>query len=147
MEVIAKAQELEQILYKSNIEKESVGQIEYVKEKNIRYGNVLLTDIHGNKKAEKIVLTFKTNKIRKVKKPLFIIEDREKLTGYDNSYFLPEKHFSTQSLISVVSNNAEIIKAVFICGILRAFIKLLQQLFMDSLEKFVFISIIHWLKL
>ena len=36
--------------------------------------------------------------MRTVKKPVFLIEEKSKRYKYENHYFLPEKHFSTQSL-------------------------------------------------
>ncbi|MCI6994699.1 MAG: PD-(D/E)XK nuclease family protein [Methanobrevibacter sp.] len=98
LEVVAKAEDLQQIYYKKNNFKEEIKeQIEYIKDHHITYGNVLLSDIYQNGNTE-LLLTFKTDKLRTVKKPVFIIEEESKRYKYENHYFLPEKHFSTQSL-------------------------------------------------
>ena len=98
LEVVAKAEDLQQVYYKkNNLEEEIKDQNEYIKEHHITYGNVLLSDIYQNGDNE-LLITFKTNKLRTVKKPLFLIEEESKRYKYENHYFLPEKHFSTQSL-------------------------------------------------
>ena len=98
LEVVAKAEDLQQVYYKkNNFDEEIKDQIEYIKEHHITYGNVLLSDIYQNGNTE-LLITFKTNKLRTVKKPVFLIEDESKRYKYENHYFLPEKHFSTQSL-------------------------------------------------
>lgn len=100
LEVVAKAENLQQVYYKkNNFEEEIKDQIEYIKEHHITYGNVLLSDIYQNGNTE-LLITFKTNKLRTVKKPLFLIEDESKCYKYkkNDCVFLPEKHFSTQSL-------------------------------------------------
>lgn len=98
LEVVAKAENLQQVYYKkNNFEEELKDQIEYVKEHHISYGSVLLSDIYQNGNTE-LLITFKTNKLRTVKKPVFLIEEKSKRYKYENHYFLPEKHFSTQSL-------------------------------------------------
>lgn len=98
MEVLAKAEKLEQILYKSNISEESKNQVNYVNDNDIKYGGVSPQRVLGNTEAEKIVITFKTNKLRKVKKTTYLIEDSDKMEEYENAFYLPEKHFSSQSL-------------------------------------------------
>lgn len=96
--MVAKAEDLQQVYYKkNNFDEEIKDQIEYIKEHHITYGNVLLFDIYQNGNTE-LLITFKTNKLRTVKKPVFLIEDESKRYKYENHYFLPEKHFSTQSL-------------------------------------------------
>jgi len=98
LEVIAKAENLQQVYYKKNNHQEEINnQMEYIKENQITYGNVLLSEIYKNGTNE-ILITFKTDKLRTVKKPVFIIEDESKQYKYENHYFLPEKHFSSQSL-------------------------------------------------
>lgn len=98
LEVVAKAEKLQQVYYKKNNREEEINnQNEYIKEHQITYGNVLLSEIYENGDSE-IVLTFKSDKLRTVKKPVFLIEDKNKRYKYENHYFLPEKHFSTQSL-------------------------------------------------
>ena len=98
MEVLAKAEELEQILYKSNISEESKNQVNYVEENNIKYGGVSPQRVLGNTEAKKIVITFKANKLLKVKNAIYLIEDIDKIEEYENAFYLPEKHFSSQSL-------------------------------------------------
>ena len=97
LEVVAKAENLQQVYYKKNHEDEINNQNEYIKENQITYGDVLLSDIYKNGNNE-ILITFKTDKLRTVKKPVFLIEDESKRYKYENHYYLPEKHFSTQSL-------------------------------------------------
>jgi len=105
LEVIAKAENLQQVYYKKNNREEEIrDQIAYVKENKVTYGNVLLSDIYKNGYDE-ILITFKTNNLRTVKKPVFLIEDESKQYKYENHYFLPEKHFSTQSLKMYYSEN------------------------------------------
>lgn len=104
-EVLAKAENLEQIYYKkNNHEDEFNHQNEYIKDNHITYGGVLLSDIYKNGNNE-ILITFKTDYLRTVKKPVFIIEDESKRYKYENHYFLPEKHFSRQSLKMYYSEN------------------------------------------
>lgn len=98
LEVVAKAENLQQVYYKkNNFEEEINDQNKYVKEHHVTYGNVLLSDIYKTDNDE-LLITFKTDKLRTVKKPVFLIEDESKRYKYENHYFLPEKHFSTQSL-------------------------------------------------
>lgn len=97
-EVIAKAENLHQVYYrKNNKEEEIYNQIEYIKENQITYGGVLLYDIYKNGTNE-ILITFKTDKLRTVKKPVFLIDDESKRYKYENNYFLHEKHFARQKL-------------------------------------------------
>lgn len=99
MEVIAKAEHLEQVLYKiGNVEEECNAQIAYIRENDIRYGGVYPYEVHENSLVEKTVITFKSNKVMKVLEPIYLIEDSDKIKLYDRYYFLPEKHFSSQSL-------------------------------------------------
>lgn len=99
MEVVAKANNLEQILFKSgDIQKDIDSQISYINANRITYGGVSLHRIHGELREEKISVTFKANTLRKVKKPIYLIETAEKTAFYDCCKFLPEKHFSKQSL-------------------------------------------------
>ena len=99
MEIIAKAEKLEQVLYKTNNkEKDSRSQSEYIVNNSIKYGGVSISDIHNKTIDEQIAITFKTNHIRKPHKSLYLIEDKTKLSQYDNYIYLPEKHFSKQSL-------------------------------------------------
>ncbi len=98
LEVVAKAENLQQVYYKKNNSEEEINdQNEYIEEHQITYGNALLSEIYEKGNAE-ILITFKTDKLRTVKKPVFLIEDESKLYKYENHYYLPEKHFSTQSL-------------------------------------------------
>lgn len=99
MEVVAKAENLEQILFKSgDIQKDIDAQIAYIDANRITYGGVSLHRIHGDLREEKISITFKANTLRKAKKPIYLIENVEKTASYDCYKFLPEKHFSKQSL-------------------------------------------------
>ena len=98
LEVVAKAENLQQVYYKKNNPEEEISdQNEFIKRHQITYGNVLLSEIYENGDNE-ILITFKTDKLRTVKEPVFLIEDESKRYKYENHYFLPEKHFSTQSL-------------------------------------------------
>jgi len=99
LEVVAKAEHLQQVYYKKNNRQEEINnQLEYIKNNQITYGDVLLSDIYDNGYNE-ILITFKTDKLRTVKKPLFIIEDESKRYKYENHYFLPERHgIGTRSL-------------------------------------------------
>ena len=98
LEVVAKAENLQQIYYDENNYKEEINkQIEYIKKHQITYGNVLLSDIYKDGNTE-LLITFKTDKLRTVKKPIFLIEDETKCYKYEHYYFLSEKHFSSQSL-------------------------------------------------
>lgn len=98
VEVVAKAEKLQQIYYKKKSSEEEIKyQNEYVKEHQVTYGNVLLSDIFPKSSTE-ILITFKTDNLRTVKKPLFLIDDESKLCNYENHYFLQEKHCSGQSL-------------------------------------------------
>lgn len=109
LEVIAKAETLKLVYDKKDDYKQAIiHQNEYIKEKQIRYGGVLLSDIYENGDNE-LVMTFKTGKLRKVKKPVFLIEDETKKYKYGNQYyFLPKKHFSTQSLKMYYPENGEL---------------------------------------
>lgn len=99
MEVVAKAQELEQVLYKSNKTADDIKhQIDYIEQNSITYGGVYIYLVYGNSDIEKITVTFKTNKLRKVQAPVYLVQDKNKLDFYKNSVFLPQKHFSLQSL-------------------------------------------------
>lgn len=98
MEVIAKAEELEQVaLNRKNPELENKEQREYVDKNNVTYGGVPIYKIY--KQDEYFIsVTFKVGKLLKTKSPLYLIEDESKRTLYENHCFLPEKHFSNQSL-------------------------------------------------
>ena len=99
MEVVAKAEELEQVLYKTgNISEESASQVKYVDDNRITYGGVPIYRIHNDTEAEKITITFKTRCLRLPKMPLYLIEDEDKVEAYESYRLLPEKHFSSQSL-------------------------------------------------
>lgn len=99
MEVIAKAEDLEQVLYKTgNIDEEAKTQIDYVDKNRVFYGGVPVYSVHNDTIAEKLVITFKSNKVRLVKKPFYLIEDYDKTYSYESYKLLPEKHFSKQSL-------------------------------------------------
>jgi len=105
LEVVAKAEKLHQIYYKKNNRQEEINnQIEYIKENKVTYNNVLLSEIYDNGYDE-ILITFKTDKLRTVKKPVFLIEDKSKEDKYENHYFLPEKHFGSSSLKMYYSEN------------------------------------------
>ena len=97
LEVVAKAEALQQVCYKKNSVEMINDQDDYIKEHQITYGDVLLSEIYKNGNSE-ILITFKSDKLRTVKKPVFLIEDESKCYKYENHYFLPEKHFSSQSL-------------------------------------------------
>lgn len=98
LEVIAKAENIQQVYYKKNNHEEEIkNQNEYIKEHQITYGNVLLSDIYENGYNE-LLITFKTDKLRTVKEPVFLIEDETLLDKYENHYFLPERHFARQGL-------------------------------------------------
>lgn len=109
MEVIAKAEELTQVFYKTkDADADTEKQVAYVKDHGITYGGVFPYEVHqSNMRAigdysdpgyAKNVITFKCNHLRKVKKPFYLIEDKEKTYAYENYIILPEKHFSKQSL-------------------------------------------------
>ena len=99
MEVVAKAAELEQVLYKSNKTADDIKhQIDYIEQNSITYGGVYIYLVYGNSDIEKITVTFKANKLRKVQAPVYLVQDKNKLDFYKNSVFLPQKHFSLQSL-------------------------------------------------
>ena len=95
LEVVAKAENLKQIYYKNE---EAINiQNEYIKKHKITYGDVLLSDIYKNGYDEPII-TFKADKLRTAKKPVFLINDENKQYKYKNSYIKTKKNFSTQSL-------------------------------------------------
>lgn len=99
MEVVAKAEELTQILFKiGNTKEESVAQIAYIDENRVFYGGVPLYKIHNDTDEEKITLSFLCQKLRLPIRPLYLIENEEKTSLYENYVSLPEKHFSNQSL-------------------------------------------------
>lgn len=98
LEIIAKAEQLTQVNYKTSDVNESISsQIRYIKDNHITYGGVLLSDVY-NKGVEQVSITYKTDMIRKVKRPIYLIEDVEKLDSYPSPVCMPEKHFSSQSL-------------------------------------------------
>ena len=98
-EVIAKAEKLEQVLFRGkSIPEESAKQIEYVKDNNITYGGVYPYEVFGNSDAEKIVITFKADQLLKVARPVFLVNKSAKVDSFDTSYHLSEKTFSRQSL-------------------------------------------------
>lgn len=104
-EVVAKAEDLQQVYYdKNNFKEEINNQNDYIKEHKITYGNVLLSDIYKNGNTE-LLITFKTDKLRTVKKPVFLINEESKRNKYENHYFIHEKNFSTQSLKMYYPNN------------------------------------------
>lgn len=106
MEVIAKAEQLEQVLYKAkDIKTEGISQIKYVDDNQVTYGGVPLYKIYNDTYEEKRVITFKTNSLRLAKRPIYLVEDEDKQKQYSYSVFLPEKHFSTQSLKMYYSEN------------------------------------------
>lgn len=99
MEVIAKAEGLKQILYKTgDVQEESSNQVSYVDDNHISYGGVPLYKIYNGAADDRIVITYKVEKLRKVKNPFYLIEDDQKIFAYNSFCFLPEKHFSSQSL-------------------------------------------------
>lgn len=99
MEVVAKAEELEQVLYKTgNTSEESASQVKYIDDNRITYGGVPIYRIHNDTEAEKITITFKTKCLRLPKTPVYLIEDNNKAEAYELYRLLPEKHFSSQSL-------------------------------------------------
>ena len=99
MEVVAKAEELRQILYKTgNIDAESAAQVKFIDENKITYGGVHVYKVHKDTKFEKISVSFQTNRLRKAKQPTYLIEDPGKTDNYEVYRLLPEKHFSNQSL-------------------------------------------------
>lgn len=101
LEVIAKAEGvkweegLEQVYYKDDEAIEN--QNKYIEDNEITYGDVLLSDIYKNGYGE-IRITFKADEVIKVKKPVFLITDEDKLDKYENPYSLHEKNFATTSL-------------------------------------------------
>ena len=99
MEIVAKAEELEQVLFKTgNIDEEAASQIDYINENKVTYGGVPVYRIYHGSNAEKITITYKCNKLRLPKAPLYLIEDFSKKDLYSPNILLPEKHFSSQSL-------------------------------------------------
>ena len=108
LEVVAKAEDLELIYekkkgkddetrYRAEVEAEN----EKIEDEQITYGGVLLTDIYKNGK-ETLKVTFKAKQLRKVREPLFLIEEESKIDKYKKNHyhycFLPIKHFSKSSL-------------------------------------------------
>lgn len=105
LEIIAKAEGLKQVLYKSSEEEMISRQMDYINENEIRYGGVELYKVYGDKSndktADKISITFEAEKVLKVKKPFYLIHDEKKIFYYDseNNYrFLHEKNFASQKL-------------------------------------------------
>ena len=99
MEVVAKAEELEQIVRKTGNRAEEVAeQVKYVENHQVTYGGVSIYRIHNGTDDENITITFKTGRLRLPANPLFLIEDKEKVNEYETYVLLPEKHFSSQSL-------------------------------------------------
>lgn len=100
MEVIAKAEGLKQILYKTgDVQEESSNQVSYVDNNHITYGGVPLYKVYTDGTIDdRIVITFQVEKLRKVKKPFYLIEDAQKVFAYDSFCHLPERHFSKQRL-------------------------------------------------
>lgn len=105
LEVVAKAEELEQIFYKKGYIKDKDERKEaevkednkFIESEQITYGGVLLSDIYKNGYDE-LKITFKTDKLRTVQEPVFLIRDESKRYKYKNHYFLPEKNFARQKL-------------------------------------------------
>ena len=97
MEVVAKAEELEQILYWSGDKnKEISAQEKYIEDNHVTYGDVSINKIYTDQQYG--IITFKTNHLRLPVKQLYLIEDPAKCQSYENYVLLPEKHFSSQSL-------------------------------------------------
>lgn len=95
-EVLAQAWDLEQIakIEKSSHKKEikdiSQKQFDYIKNNNITYNNKLLNEIYyGNNFQMEICVSFKANKLRKPKKPMFICF--EKCDNTDKIKILEDK--------------------------------------------------------
>lgn len=97
MEIVAKAEELEQILYKSKgHNSEITAQAKYIEDNQVTYGGVSINKIYTDQQYG--IITFKTNHLFLPVKPLYLIENPEKCQAYENYVLLPEKHFSKQSL-------------------------------------------------
>ena len=77
-EILAQAWDLEQIakIEKSSHKKEikdiTQKQYNYIKDHNIAYNNKLLNEIYGNTFQQGVCVSFKANKLRKPKNPMFI---------------------------------------------------------------------------
>ncbi len=100
-EVIAKAEELTQVLYRDkDADLERAEQEAYIKDNEIRYAGVPLDAVFREPGHFGMMITFKAEKVRLPKRSLYLIEDDGKTDAYDNDnhFFLPEKHFSRQSL-------------------------------------------------
>lgn len=105
LEIIAKAEGLKQVLYKSSEEEMISRQMNYINENEIRYGGVELYKVYGDKSndktADKISITFEAEKVMKVKKPFYLIHDERKILYDDsenNCRFLNEKNFASTKL-------------------------------------------------
>lgn len=104
MEIIAKAEKLEQVAYQSRLsgecglKEEGAQQIEYIKGNDVRFGGALLHEIYDDIDLGGKAITFKAGTLKRPRVPLYLIEEKAKIKEYKNSVFLPEKHFSNQSL-------------------------------------------------
>ncbi len=107
MEVIAKAEDLEQILYKGDGDIQK--QIEYCDNNHVTYCGVEPYKVHKHG-SEYGVITFKVNNgnVRRPQKSLYLIEDNEKISSYDNVVFLPKRHFSSTSLKMYYEKNSDL---------------------------------------
>lgn len=95
MEVIAKAIDLKQVLYKTgDSDYDSREQDRYIDDNQIKYGGIALNEIYD----EGITISFEAGKILKPNQPLYLIEDAQKRNKYTNFAYLPVRHFSRQSL-------------------------------------------------
>lgn len=123
LEVIAKAESLEQIAYQSkHSEKQAVveeNQLNYIKENGIKYGGAFLHEIYGTGATTSgTFITFKSNKLRKPKRPMYLINEREKLKEYEHCCLMTEKHFSNQSLKMYYRRSEELKDYALLCDML-----------------------------
>ena len=108
IEILAKAEDLKQIIYKnikgrSDREKIHNEQIKYIKENNITYGNIRVDKLFkgniyqgGDDETIALYATFITKKLRKPKQAIYITD--KKISNEPNNTFLLEgKNFSRQS--------------------------------------------------
>jgi len=107
MEILAKAENLEQILYRKTTTHEERKELhkeqrKYIKENNISYGGVRLDDImqdnifHGQFDEASFYITFKANTLLKPLNPIYITDKQE--NSNNNIYFVEEKKFALTSL-------------------------------------------------
>ena len=109
IEILAKATDLEQIVYVNktfNPEREHLHklQVEYIDKNKITYGGLKPYEIFGNNKNNEVAIyiTFKANSVRKVAKPIYITTD----SSNTDCYFMEDvEHFPSRKQITYIPNN------------------------------------------